>query len=158
MQRRPLTDTDQADTPATSLALLPAPTEPERGVRLPTVVIADDHAGYREGLARSLAEQGFDVIGEAADGPFALALIQDLQPDIALVDVRMPGLDGIEVLQWLELQRCEVPVVLLSAFSEPEIVAAAHRAGAAGFIDKTAGRGAISGRLSAVVRARRPAA
>lgn len=143
---------------APALRLLPTPTAPLPDLHQPTVVIADDHPGYREGLARSLAEHGFDVIGQAADGPFALALIGDLAPDVALIDVRMPGLDGIEVLEWLGLQNSDTPVVLLSAFSDPEVVTAAHRAGAAGFIDKSAGRGAICGRLDAVLRSRRPAA
>jgi two-component system nitrate/nitrite response regulator NarL len=105
------------------------------------VVVADDHARFRGGVVRGLqAGGGIEVVGEAGDGEAALALICEREPDVALLDVRMPGLGGLEVVAALARRAVPVPVLLLSAFTEPEVVAAALAAGAAGCLGKDAER------------------
>ena len=119
------------------------------------VVVADDHPLYRGGIVRALEGSGaFEVVGEAADGATALALIRDLVPDVAVLDVRMPGLDGIDVVAALARQGPQVPVVLLSAFDEEPLVRSGLEAGAAAYVSKTADRDAICLDVAAVVRGR----
>jgi two-component system, NarL family, nitrate/nitrite response regulator NarL len=115
------------------------------------VVVADDHPLYRQGIVRALdGYGGFAVVAEAADGVAALALIRELEPDIALLDVRMPILDGVDVVQALALHGPEVPVVLLSAFSDRPLVDSALEAGAAAYIGKTEDRDAICHQLATI--------
>ena len=78
------------------------------------IVIADDHETYRRGLARAIRRFGtLDLVGEAADGAEALQVIREVSPDIALLDVRMPGLDGLEVARRLK-ELGGITVVLLT--------------------------------------------
>ncbi|GAA1437809.1 response regulator transcription factor [Microlunatus lacustris] len=105
------------------------------------VLIADDQALVRAGLAALLdAEPDLEVVGVAADGVEALALARDLRPDVACLDVRMPGLDGIEVTR----QLCgpgvadPVPVLVLTTFDLDDYVFGALEAGASGFLLKDA--------------------
>lgn len=115
------------------------------------VVVADDHPLYRQGIIRALdAYGGFLVIGEAGDGAGALSLIRSLKPDIALLDVRMPVLDGVDVVNALALHGPDVPVVLLSAFSDEQLVNSGLEAGAAAYINKTEDRDAICLQLATV--------
>ena len=115
------------------------------------VVVADDHPLYRQGIIRALAAYGsFHVVGEAADGVEALELIRATEPDIALLDVRMPILDGVDVVHALALHGPDVPVVLLSAFSDKQLVDSGLEAGAAAYIDKTADRDAICLQLETI--------
>ncbi len=97
------------------------------------VVVADDESIIRMDLTEVLTSAGYDVIGQAADGQAALNAINDLIPDIAILDVKMPLLDGIEVARSV---RERVPVVLLTAFGQPEIVAQATQAGVMGYLVK----------------------
>jgi two-component system nitrate/nitrite response regulator NarL len=128
-----------------------APTEPDP-LR---VVVADDHPLYRDGIVRTLEGSGaFAVVGEASDGATALALIRDLVPDVAVLDVRMPGLDGIDVVAALARHGPPVPVVLLSAFEDQALVASGLEAGAAAYVSKTADRDAICLDVAAAARAR----
>jgi two-component system nitrate/nitrite response regulator NarL len=115
------------------------------------VVVADDHPLYRQGIVRALDASGeFLVIGEAGDGAAALALIRGLEPDVALLDVRMPILDGVDVVHALSLHGPDVPVVLLSAFSDKQLVGSGLQAGAAAYIDKTQDRDAICLQLATI--------
>lgn len=91
-------------------------TAPHSGAR-PRVLVADDSSFMRRLLTQALREQGFDVVGEAADGDEALALHERLRPDAMTLDLAMPGLDGIGVLRRLRADRAAVPVVVVSAFS-----------------------------------------
>lgn len=118
------------------------------------VVVVDDHPLYREGIVRALEAAGILVVGEAGDGDAALALIRERQPDVALLDVSMPGPDGIDVVAALVRQGPAVPVVLLSAFGDPALILAGLQAGAATYINKTANRAAI---VAAVAAAADPA-
>ncbi len=120
-----------------------------RGPRL-RVVVADDHPLYREGIVRALDAAGMLVVAEAGDGDIALAQIREHQPDVALLDVTMPGLDGIDVVEVMARQGVPVAVVLLSAFDDPALVRAGIHAGAATYVSKTADRATI---IDAVVAA-----
>jgi two-component system nitrate/nitrite response regulator NarL len=119
------------------------------------VVVADDHPLFRQGIVRALRiAGGFDIMAEAADGATALALIRRHLPDVAVLDVRMPGMDGIDVIAALARSGADVPVVLLSAFDDEPLVAAGLEAGAAGYLTKNADRDAICFEIARAARER----
>jgi len=102
-----------------------------------TVLVADDHAAVRAGLVMILdAADGIDVVGEAADGATAVRMATALRPDVVLMDVRMPGTDGIEATRELAAQGIS-EVLILTTFDLDEYVHRALRAGAAGFLLKS---------------------
>jgi len=102
------------------------------------VLLADDQALVRAGLRLILeAEADIQVVGEAADGVEAVALALDTHPDLVLMDVRMPQLDGIEATSRLLAQLSETRVLMLTTFDLDEYVVDAFRAGASGFLLKT---------------------
>ena len=106
-----------------------------------TVLLADDQALVRAGFALILnAEPDIEVVGEANDGTEAVALAAELHPDVALMDVRMPGLDGIEATRRITRLSPPVKVLMLTTFDLDEYVIEAFRAGASGFLLKTAPR------------------
>ena len=95
------------------------------------VLIVDDHALFRRGLQMVLeGEADIDVVGEASDGSEAVKKAEDATPDVVLMDVRMPVLDGIEAARLIKSARPEIRVVLISAYEENEISTAALCAGA----------------------------
>jgi DNA-binding NarL/FixJ family response regulator len=99
------------------------------------VVVADDHAAIRAGLVMILGDaDGVEVVGEAADGAEAVRLAKRLEPDVVLMDIRMPGVDGIEATRQLS-GVCDV--LVLTTFDLDEYVRGALRAGAAGFLLKS---------------------
>jgi AmiR/NasT family two-component response regulator len=112
----------------------PPKTEPIAAARK-RVVIAEDEAIIRLDLKETLAEIGFDVVGEAADGEQAIALAEELRPDLVILDVKMPVLDGISAAQRIAAQRI-APVVILTAFSQRELVERARDAGAMAYLVK----------------------
>lgn len=101
---------------------------------MPRVVIADDESIIRLDLKEILESAGYDVVGEAARGDDAEQLIRDLLPDLALLDVKMPGLDGVEVARLV--QPLPVTVVLLTAFSQRDLIENARDAGVAAYLVK----------------------
>jgi DNA-binding NarL/FixJ family response regulator len=102
------------------------------------VVIADDQALVRAGFRMILQTQpDIEVVGEADDGEGALALVRELRPDVVLMDVRMPGIDGLEATRLLVADRLESRVLILTTFDLTEYVYDAMRAGASGFLLKT---------------------
>ena len=104
-----------------------------------SVLIAEDHAVVREGTRKILeAESGIEVVGEAADGAEALKLAAALQPDVLLVDVRMPIMDGLEVARQIRSVAPQTKVVILSAHEDDRYIFAAMEAGASGYLLKTA--------------------
>jgi DNA-binding NarL/FixJ family response regulator len=114
------------------------------------VVIADDHETYRRGLARAIRRFGtLDLVGEAGDGDEALQVILERSPDVALLDVRMPGLDGLEVARRLRDLR-GVAVVLLTGSDTAELQGAAQAAGVAELLSKDLARDEICRRLLAL--------
>ncbi|GAA1611295.1 response regulator transcription factor [Leucobacter chromiireducens] len=102
----------------------------------PSVLIADDHAMIREGLRMILERQGIAVLGEAADGASAVRNTRALRPDVVLMDLRMPGMDGIAATRQV-VEEALAEVLVLTSFDEDELVFSAIRAGAAGFLLKT---------------------
>ena len=103
------------------------------------VFVSEDHPVYREGLVESIRERPeLELVGESADGLQALDRIRELRPDLALLDLRLPGLDGIEVLRALGEETLDTRVLLLSAYSDGALVYEALEAGAAGYISKDA--------------------
>jgi response regulator NasT len=101
----------------------------------PRVLIAEDEALIRMDLAEMLAEEGYDVVGQAADGEQAVALAEELRPDLVVCDVKMPKLDGIAAAQRIAEQRI-APVVILTAFAQRDLVERARNAGAMAYLVK----------------------
>jgi DNA-binding NarL/FixJ family response regulator len=100
------------------------------------VVIADDHTFYREGLARLLRKFGVDVVGEAPDGEVSIRLVDETSPDVVLLDLRMPGLSGLEAERILTERGGSARVLVLSVSAEEADVTAAIAAGASGYVLK----------------------
>jgi response regulator NasT len=98
-------------------------------------VIAEDEALIRMDLAEMLAEEGYDVVGEAGDGEAAVAMAEQHRPDLVVLDVKMPRLDGISAAQRIAGQRI-APVVILTAFSQRDLVERASKAGAMAYLVK----------------------
>ena len=110
-----------------------APVDPRVPAR--RVVIAEDEALIRMDLAEMLAEEGFEVVGEAGDGETAVTLAEQHRPDLVVLDVKMPRLDGIAAAQRIAAQRI-APVVILTAFSQRDLVDRARDAGAMAYLVK----------------------
>jgi len=100
----------------------------------PTVVVAEDEAIIRLDIVETLKESGFDVIGQAGDGAEAVRLALELKPQLVLMDIKMPGTDGLQAAEIL--MEHKVPVVLLTAFSSPELVERASEAGVYSYVVK----------------------
>lgn len=100
-----------------------------------TVVIAEDETLIRMDLAEMLAEEGYDVVGQAGDGQKAIELAEELRPDLVILDVKMPVLDGIAAAEAIAGQRI-APVVMLTAFSQRDLVERAREAGAMSYLVK----------------------
>ncbi len=103
------------------------------------ILVADDHTLFRKGL-RSLLEQlmGLEVVGEAATGPQAVALAQELIPDVVLMDIKMPGLSGIEATKQVLQKNPHIAIILVSMFEDAESVFLGMRSGARGYVLKGA--------------------
>ncbi|MGA3241167.1 MAG: response regulator transcription factor [Bryobacteraceae bacterium] len=101
-----------------------------------TVVLVDDHAIVREGLAALCAANGMTVIGQAGDGPSALETIASLKPDFVILDLRMPGMTGAEVIRRLRADGCAAKLLVLSVSREGSTVIEALRAGADAYLLK----------------------
>jgi two-component system response regulator DegU len=100
------------------------------------VLLADDHRMLREGLRRTLEGEGFAVVAEAEDGNEAVRLALDVEPDVIVMDVTMPNVDGFEATRELREKRPESRIVMLTMHSDQDIVASAIRAGASGYLTK----------------------
>ena len=100
------------------------------------VVIADDHPFYRQGLARLLSQSGVEVVGEAANGPDAIELVERTAPDVAVVDLNMPGMSGVEVTRRLNERMPASRVLVVSVSAQEEDVTEAILAGASGYVLK----------------------
>ena len=117
------------------------------------VLVADDHPIYREGIVRAVKDRpDLELVGEAGDGRAALAQIQELKPDVAVLDIRMPGLEGPQVLAALKRDGNTTEVVFLSAFMESELAYTTVEGGARGYLSKESSRQEICEAILSVSR------
>lgn len=116
------------------------------------LLLADDHPLIRQGLRATLADQGFQVVAEAEDGPTAVELTLEHRPDVVVMDVGMPGLDGIEATRRILSERPGARVVVLTSQDDEQMRAAALDAGALGYVVKSAPTDEIAEAVRAVVR------
>jgi two-component system invasion response regulator UvrY len=101
------------------------------------VLLADDHSIVRAGLRRIVEESGdMEVIAEAADGRETIRLVRESSPDVAVIDISMPGLDGLEVVSQLHGQCPDLPILILTMHEEGQYVVRAIQAGAMGYMTK----------------------
>jgi two-component system nitrate/nitrite response regulator NarL len=117
------------------------------------VLIADDHPLYRDGIVRAVRERHeLEIVAECADGRAALEAIRDRVPDVAVIDLFLPALGGIEILNAVRRDRLSTRVLVLSASTDGSQVHAAMAAGAAGYVAKSADRVALCDAIAAVAR------
>ncbi|MEU0912203.1 response regulator [Streptomyces althioticus] len=115
------------------------------------VLLVDDHQVVRRGLRTFLEVQDdIEVVGEAADGTEGVALAGELQPDVILMDVKMPGMDGVEALRRLRELDHRARVLVVTSFTEQRTVIPALRAGAAGYVYKDIDPDALAGAIRSV--------
>lgn len=118
-----------------------------------SVFIADDHEVVREGLRMILeAEEDFEVVGEAGDGAEAVRRVGELQPQVVLMDLRMPGMGGIEAIEQIRARWPDVAIVILTTYNEDELMRRGLMAGARGYLLKDTKRAALFDSLRAAAR------
>ena len=115
---------------------MPCPLAWDDEAMRPTLLIVDDHAGFRALARRLLGSGGFEVVGEAADGRAAVAAARELRPDVVLLDIQLPDIDGFEVLARLRDGSVGPAVVLTSTRDRADYGERVDRSGARGFISK----------------------
>jgi DNA-binding NarL/FixJ family response regulator len=115
------------------------------------VVLADDHAVVRKGICEFLEEKGdIQVVAEAADGQQAVEMVAEHQPDVAVLDIQMPGMTGIEATRRIKAEHPGVRVLILTAYDDDPYIFALLQAGASGYVLKTAGSGELVNAVRAV--------
>jgi two-component system, NarL family, nitrate/nitrite response regulator NarL len=118
-----------------------------------TVLVADDHPIYREGIVRAIKERpDLDLVGEAGDGREALDELKRLAPTVAVLDIRMPIMDGTQVLSAIRRDGLETKVLFLSAFMEPELAYKTVAAGARGYLSKESSRQEVCEAIAEIAR------
>lgn len=118
-----------------------------------TVLVADDHPLFRDGIVRAVRDRAsLEVVGQAADGREALELIRDLVPDVVVLDMKLPDLDGLQILAALRRDAVPSRVLVLSAFTDGAVVHGALSAGAAGYLPKSAERAEVCDAIEAIAR------
>ena len=133
-----------------------APTRTPGATRITRILIADDQTLFRSGLGRLLdADDRVTVIGEAVDGLDAVKLAASLKPDVVLMDIKMPNLDGIEATKRIVAENPKVKVLMLTTFEADNHVIQALKAGASGYVLKDSQPGAIVSSILAVVAGER---
>lgn len=110
-------------------------TEVQAGTARKRVLIAEDEALIRLDLAEMLGEEGYDVVGEAGDGETAVKLAEELRPDLCILDIKMPIMDGLAAAEKIAGSRI-APVIILTAFSQRDLVERARAAGAMAYLVK----------------------
>jgi two-component system nitrate/nitrite response regulator NarL len=116
-----------------------------------SVLVADDHPIYREGIVRAINDrEDLELVGEAADGRDALDQITRLNPNVAVLDIRMPELDGTQVLSAIRNDSVNTRVLFLSAFTEPELAYKTVAGGAKGYLSKESSRQEVCDAIAAI--------
>jgi DNA-binding NarL/FixJ family response regulator len=138
--RAPLRPTEAETVPASQRkAEKEAPAPAGRAAGKTRVVLVDDHAVMRQGLAALLAdEQDLEIVGEASDGQASVSLARAVRPDVMLMDINMPGMNGIEATRLIHAEMPEIRIIGLSMFDEAEQAAAMRQAGAQYYMSKSA--------------------
>jgi NarL family two-component system response regulator YdfI len=117
------------------------------------VLVVDDHMVVREGLRTILETAGdLEQVGEAADGAEAVRLVAELSPDVVLMDLRMPGVDGIEAIRQIKARHPEIEVVILTTYNDDAYIVRGLRAGARGYLLKDSGRDVLFESIRAAAR------
>lgn len=117
------------------------------------ILITDDHLIVREGLRLILeTADGLEVVGEAADGAECLRLLPDLVPDVVLMDLQMPGMDGITAIGHLRREHPDIAIVILTTFNEDELMLRGLKAGARGYLLKDTDRQTLLDTITAAAR------
>lgn len=117
------------------------------------IVIADDHLIIRQGLRLILeTEADFELVGEAGDGAEALQICQQTHPDVVLMDLRMPGMDGLTAIEKLRIDEPGIAVVIVTTFNEDELMLRGLHAGAKGYLLKDTTRDALFNAIRAAAR------
>ena len=117
------------------------------------ILIADDHLIVRQGLRLILeTENGLELVGEASDGAEAIQRCVELKPDVVLMDLRMPGMDGLTAIEHLRVDHPQIAVVILTTFNEDELMLRGLRAGAKGYLLKDTDRQTLFSAIRAAAR------
>jgi NarL family two-component system response regulator YdfI len=117
------------------------------------ILVADDHLIIRQGLRLILeTQEGFEMVGEAADGAEAVRLCAELRPDVVLMDLRMPGLDGLSAIERLRTEQPGIAVVILTTFNEDDLMMRGLQLGAKGYLLKDTDREALFNTIRAASR------
>lgn len=118
------------------------------------VVVVDDHLIVREGLRMmlELGGEGFALVGDATDGATALRVVEELQPDVVLMDLRMPGMDGLEAIAHIRQTWPQIAVVILTTYNEDELMVRGLRSGACGYLLKDTDRETLFHAIRAAAR------
>ena len=117
------------------------------------ILVADDHLIIRQGLRLILeTEEGFQMVGEAADGAEAVNLCSELKPDVVLMDLRMPGMDGLSAIERLRTEQPSIAVVILTTFNEDDLMMRGLRLGAKGYLLKDTDRETLFNTIRAASR------
>jgi DNA-binding NarL/FixJ family response regulator len=116
------------------------------------VIVADDHALFRDGVASLLRAWGHDVVGQASDGPEAVALAERLEPDLVLMDVRMPGGSGLDATARIKAARPATAIVMLTVSEDEDDLFRAIKAGAQGYLLKNLEAPQLRAMIEAVAR------
>jgi NarL family two-component system response regulator YdfI len=118
------------------------------------IVVVDDHLVVRQGLRLILEEAGddFELVGEAADGATAIQVVDEIQPDVVLMDVRMPGMSGLEAIEQIRARHPQLAVIILTTYDEDDLVVRGLRTGACGYLLKDATRDTLFHAIRAAVR------
>lgn len=126
-------------------------TEPRRRLR---ILLAEDHTMVRAGVRSLLEAASIDVVGDVADGRDAVRLARELRPDVVVLDVQMPGMNGIEAAREIRAADEAVAIVMLSMHGDPQYIAEALRAGATGYVPKDAAFSELLAAVEAVAAGR----
>ena len=116
------------------------------------IIVIDDHTLFREGLQSLLSRHGIEVVASVGDGHEGIRLAQELQPDIVLLDMRMPGMSGLEVLKQFQHLKFEAPVVMLTTSGDERDLVEALRNGAKGYLLKDMEPDSVVAALREIIR------